>query len=108
MKKDYIKKYGKEEVIKNAKSAQALQGGGPAPEQQATQGGGQVNPEEIAMAYMQAKQAGDQNGMMQTAVAFMEALVVPSLEQQAQAGAPAMRKGGESPSLSFSENGELI
>lgn len=115
--KGYIARYGKKEVIERAKRTQALQAGGQAPEgapqgqepqgQQAQGGQQQVDPKQIAMAYVQAKQSGDQENMIKAAVMFMDAVVVPSLQQQAQAGSPAMRRGGEVEVPSFDENGVL-
>lgn len=108
-KRKYIQELGDKTLVDNMRTkAQSFQAGGGAPEAQgqpqgAPQGGGQVNPEEIAMAYAQAKQAQDGQGMAEAAVMFMDAVVMPQM-QQAQG---AMRGGGETKELQFDENGEI-
>jgi len=113
MAKDYLNTYSKELVEKhNSSKAQAFQEGGQAPQQQAApQGGGgqQVDPMEMLQAWGQAMQSQDQETAIQIAMQFTGMMYEQAAGQSQQAAnTPAMRRGGEAPSLTFNEKGELI
>ena len=95
---NYLDKYASEkgkETLKEIKAAQE---------------GGQPDPQQMVMAYAQATQAGDEAARGQIAIAFMDMVVMPSMQQEQQAvqNVPAARGGGNAPSpVEFNADGTL-
>ncbi len=112
---NYLDKYASEKGKETLQEIKAAQEGGqaPAPEQapQGPQGGGgQPDPQQMIMAYAQATQAGDEAARGQIAIAFMDMVVMPSMQQEQQAvqNVPAARGGGNAPSpVEFNADGTL-
>lgn len=109
---DYISKYAK------GNSMKAFQAGGAAPADQgqqpaegqapAGQPQGGEDPMKLAQAYLQAKQAGDQQGMCDAAQQLMEMFIQEASKQQGAQGVPARLYGGSVDELRFDKNGNLI